>query len=103
MVDHPQLLHTVLDTTDVRALAEFYRELLGLRYRPGDEPPADRTADEPDWLPPPPLGRTVRRTSRTGSPSPTRTAPASWPFNGWSDSSGPPGRGRTYRCSCTST
>jgi catechol 2,3-dioxygenase-like lactoylglutathione lyase family enzyme len=50
MVDHPQLLHTVLDTTDVRALAEFYRKLLGLRYRPGDEPPADRTADEPDWL-----------------------------------------------------
>jgi catechol 2,3-dioxygenase-like lactoylglutathione lyase family enzyme len=43
---HPTLLHTVLDTTDVRGLAEFYRELLGLRYRPGDEP------DEPgaDWL-----------------------------------------------------
>jgi catechol 2,3-dioxygenase-like lactoylglutathione lyase family enzyme len=50
MVDHPQLLHTVLDSTDVRALAEFYRELLGLQYRPGDEPPADRTADERDWL-----------------------------------------------------
>jgi hypothetical protein len=33
-------LHTAIDTTDARGLAEFYRELLGLRYRPGDEPPA---------------------------------------------------------------
>ncbi|WP_284250473.1 VOC family protein [Litorihabitans aurantiacus] len=47
--EHPVLLHTVLDTTDVRGLAEFYRELLGLRYRPGDEAPADG-ADEADWL-----------------------------------------------------
>jgi catechol 2,3-dioxygenase-like lactoylglutathione lyase family enzyme len=39
-------LHTVIDTTDVRGLAEFYRELLGLQYRPGDEEPA---AGE-DWL-----------------------------------------------------
>lgn len=45
----PQLLHTVLDTTDVRGLAEFYRGLLGLRYRPGDEPPTDRP-DDADWL-----------------------------------------------------
>ena len=42
----------VLDSTDARALAEFYRQLLGLAYRPGDEPPA---AGEPDprgqdWL-----------------------------------------------------
>jgi len=50
MAEYPQLLHTVLDTTDVRQLAEFYRELLGLRYRPGDEPPADPAADDPDWL-----------------------------------------------------
>ncbi len=50
MTDYPRLLHTVLDTTDVRGLAEFYRELLGLQYRPGDEPPADGTADEADWL-----------------------------------------------------
>ena len=46
---HPQLLHTVLDTTDVRTLAEFYRRFLGLVYRPGDEPPADGP-DEADWL-----------------------------------------------------
>jgi hypothetical protein len=36
MAEYPRMLHTVLDTTDVRLLAEFYRELLGLRYRPGD-------------------------------------------------------------------
>ena len=46
---HPTLLHTVLDTTDVRALAEFYRRFLGLVYRPGDEPPADGP-DDADWL-----------------------------------------------------
>jgi catechol 2,3-dioxygenase-like lactoylglutathione lyase family enzyme len=46
----PRLLHTVLDTTDVRGLAEFYRRLLGLTYRPGDEPPAPGTPDDADWL-----------------------------------------------------
>jgi catechol 2,3-dioxygenase-like lactoylglutathione lyase family enzyme len=50
MGEYPQLLHTALDTTDVRQLAEFYRELLGLRYRAGDEPPADGTPDDADWL-----------------------------------------------------
>jgi catechol 2,3-dioxygenase-like lactoylglutathione lyase family enzyme len=54
MSEFPQLLHTVLDTTDVRGLAEFYRQLLGLRYRPGDEPAADGDSDgaaeEVDWL-----------------------------------------------------
>ena len=50
--DVPTLRQIVLDTTDARLLAEFYRRLLGLRYRPGDEPPA---AGEPDprgrdWL-----------------------------------------------------
>ena len=42
----PRLLHTVIDTTDVRGLAEFYRELLGLTYRPGDESPTEGE----DWL-----------------------------------------------------
>jgi catechol 2,3-dioxygenase-like lactoylglutathione lyase family enzyme len=50
MTEHPRLLHTVLDTTDVRVLAEFYRELLGLRYRSGDQPPPDGTPDDADWL-----------------------------------------------------
>ena len=50
MAEFPQLLHTAIDTTDARALAEFYRELLGLRYRPGDEPPAEGETDDADWL-----------------------------------------------------
>jgi catechol 2,3-dioxygenase-like lactoylglutathione lyase family enzyme len=50
MATHPQLLQTVLDTTDPRGLAEFYRELLGYDYRAGDEPPTDGTPDEVDWL-----------------------------------------------------
>jgi catechol 2,3-dioxygenase-like lactoylglutathione lyase family enzyme len=50
MTEYPQLLHTVLDTTRPRALAEFYRQLLGLLYRPGDEPPTDGRADDADWL-----------------------------------------------------
>ena len=46
------LRQTVLDTTDARGLAEFYRTLLGLEYRPGDEPPAAGEDDERgrDWL-----------------------------------------------------
>lgn len=47
---YPQLLHTVIDGTDIRGLAEFYRELLGLRYRPGDEPSAGGVADDAGWL-----------------------------------------------------
>jgi catechol 2,3-dioxygenase-like lactoylglutathione lyase family enzyme len=48
----PSLLQVVLDTNDARGLAEFYRQLLGLHYRPGDESPP---AGEPDpngsdWL-----------------------------------------------------
>ncbi|AEE44290.1 VOC family protein [Cellulomonas fimi] len=48
----PVIRQVVLDTTDARGLAEFYRELFGLEYRHGDEPPP---AGEPDpngadWL-----------------------------------------------------
>lgn len=48
----PALHNIVLDTTDARALAEFYRRLLGLDYRPGDEPPAPGEPDPrgTDWL-----------------------------------------------------
>ena len=49
-IEYPQLLHTAIDTTDARSLAEFYRQLLGLHYRPGDEPPEDGVADDADWL-----------------------------------------------------
>ena len=49
MAEYPRMLHTALDTPEPRALAEFYRELLGLHYRPGDERPADGP-DDADWL-----------------------------------------------------
>ncbi|MGO2035020.1 MAG: VOC family protein [Brevibacterium sp.] len=63
MPEYPELLHTAIDTTDPRALAEFYRQLLGYVYRPGDEPAMsggagseggagdnDRESDDADWL-----------------------------------------------------
>ena len=48
----PALRQVVLDCTNARVLAEFYRRLLGLRYRPGDEPPAPGEPDPAgqDWL-----------------------------------------------------
>ena len=48
----PALVQVVLDGTDIRLLAEFYRRLLGFRYRPGDEPPPDGQPDPEgqDWL-----------------------------------------------------
>ena len=49
MSDYPRLLHTAIDTTDARGLAEFYRRLLGLHYRAGDQPPAEGD-DDADWL-----------------------------------------------------
>lgn len=49
MSERPQLMHTAIDTTDPRGLAEFYRQLLGLRYRDGDAPPTDGP-DTADWL-----------------------------------------------------
>lgn len=49
MVDYPRLANTVVDTTDVRAAAEFYRQLLGLTYLPGHEAPT-HGSDDSDWL-----------------------------------------------------
>lgn len=48
----PTIHQVVLDTTDARGLAEFYREMFGLAYRPGDEPPAHGEPDPrgSDWL-----------------------------------------------------
>jgi catechol-2,3-dioxygenase len=50
MSGYPVLLHTAIDARDCRGLAEFYRQLLGLRYRPGDEVPTDGSVDDADWL-----------------------------------------------------
>jgi catechol 2,3-dioxygenase-like lactoylglutathione lyase family enzyme len=48
----PTLRQVVLDCTDARGLAEFYRGLLGFRYRSGDAPPGAGEADPRgrDWL-----------------------------------------------------
>lgn len=48
----PRLASVVLDATDARGLADFYRQLLGLRYGPGDEPPPAGQDDSRarDWL-----------------------------------------------------
>ncbi|AEG45616.1 VOC family protein [Isoptericola variabilis] len=49
---YPRILSVVLDTTDARALAEFYRQMFGLTYRAGDQPPAPGEPDPngEDWL-----------------------------------------------------
>jgi hypothetical protein len=48
----PTLRSVVLDTTDARNLAEFYRQLLRYDYRPGDERPPPGAPDSAgrDWL-----------------------------------------------------
>jgi hypothetical protein len=80
----PVLRQTVLDGPDARALAEFYRALLGLRYRPGDEPPAPGQPDPQgrDWLvlrgaDPAgiPAGRAARAGNLAGLPAPADAAP----------------------------
>lgn len=43
----PSLRAVVLDATDARALAEFYRLLLGYEYRPGD---GETDPNGDDWL-----------------------------------------------------
>jgi catechol-2,3-dioxygenase len=49
---YPVLRQVVLDATNARTLAEFYRQLLGFAYRPGDEPPGPGQVDLTggDWL-----------------------------------------------------
>lgn len=47
---YPELMHTALDATDCRQLAEFYRQFLGLHYRAGDEAPEPGVVDHADWL-----------------------------------------------------
>jgi hypothetical protein len=52
MPDFPALRAVVVDATDARAIAEFYRQLLGYLYRTGDEPPPPGQPDPrgDDWL-----------------------------------------------------
>lgn len=45
-MSHPTLRQTVLDSREPRRLADFYRDLLGYAYRPGDQTPEDGE----DWL-----------------------------------------------------
>ena len=47
---YPRIVQVVLDTTDVRTLAEFYRRLFGLEYRESDEPPPQGENDDAGWL-----------------------------------------------------
>ena len=48
----PALRAIVLDATDARAVAEFWRQLLGFTYRAGDETPPHGQPDPngEDWL-----------------------------------------------------
>ncbi|MGC3860653.1 VOC family protein [Micromonospora chersina] len=73
----PRLCQVVLDCTDARALAEFYRALLGLVYRPGDEPPEAGRADERgrDWL----VLRTPEGTPQLAFQQVDRLPEATWP------------------------
>jgi catechol 2,3-dioxygenase-like lactoylglutathione lyase family enzyme len=76
-VGHPQLGAVVFDTTDARSLAEFYRELLGLEYRPGDErpPSGDHDPRGQDWL----VLRDAEGRSRLAFQQVAEIAPATWP------------------------
>ena len=50
--EFPVVRQVVLDCPQPRVLAEFYRQLLGYAYRPGDEQPAPGEPDPrgEDWL-----------------------------------------------------
>jgi hypothetical protein len=51
-IGFPEIRGIVLDCLNPRTLAEFYRQLFGLDYRAGYEPPADGQPDTKgdDWL-----------------------------------------------------
>jgi catechol 2,3-dioxygenase-like lactoylglutathione lyase family enzyme len=73
----PVLRQVVLDTTDARTLAEFYRQLLGFSYRPGDEPPGPGDEDEKghDWL----VLRAPDGITRIAFQQVNFLSPATWP------------------------
>jgi hypothetical protein len=70
----------VLDSTNARALAEFYRQLLGFDYRAGDEPPPPGR-DDPrgrDWL----VIRDPRTGARVAIQQVEALDPPTWPDRG---------------------
>ncbi|MHB1988150.1 MAG: VOC family protein [Acidimicrobiales bacterium] len=73
----PALCQVVLDCTDARALAEFYRCLLGLEYRLGDEPPGPGEPDPrgQDWL----VVRDSAGATRMAFQQVARLSEATWP------------------------
>jgi hypothetical protein len=76
----PTLRSVVLDTTGARGLAEFYRQLLGYEYRPGDEPPVPGEPDPAgqDWLVlVDPAGK-----ARLAFQQVERLPPSTWPDDG---------------------
>ncbi len=73
----PTLRSVVLDAPDARGLAEFYRQLLGYEYRPGDEPPPPGEPDPAgtDWLVLVDPGRKARLAFQHVD----RLTPSTWP------------------------
>jgi glyoxalase superfamily protein len=76
---YPALRAVVLDATNARVVAEFYRELLGYVYRAGDETPPSGQPDKQgdDWL--------VLR-DRTGDARIAIQSVADLPISTWPDS-----------------
>jgi hypothetical protein len=64
MTTFPVLMHTALDATDCRELAEFYRQFLGLRYPPTTRSWSGTGSGPRNW---------ARRWSTTAPP--TRVSP----------------------------
>ena len=75
--EFPLFRQVVLDTTDARQLAEFYRQLLGFVYRDGDEPPPKGELDSKgrDWL----VIQDPSRASRLAFQQVGAQAPSTWP------------------------
>jgi catechol 2,3-dioxygenase-like lactoylglutathione lyase family enzyme len=75
----PRLRQVVLDCADARSSAEFYRRLLGLVYRSGDEPPEAGGVDERggDWL----VLRTSDGVPQLAFQQVSELPEASWPDN----------------------
>ena len=70
-------MSVVFDAPDARALAEFYRLLLGYEYRSGDEPPPPGDPDPrgSDWL----VLQDPAGGGRVAFQNVDHLAPATWP------------------------